>query len=293
MFRTVLAPLSGTDCDHSVLGASLRLFAGGTGHIACLRLTPDPAELIAECAQVDMGSWMIVSDTVTALEQEAKQRTSTAKVTLADFCAREQIPTVDDPPGPGGASVSWQEDVGDEFDRITSHARYHDMVVLAGGEDRPGRLPTEALGGIIIGSGRPVLLVPPVPVPKPFDNIAIAWKNRSEAARAMTAAMPLIERARRIDVFSASEPGARTAEASGDADRVVRQLRWYGLNASAHLLVPTEKTAADAVLQKAKEAKADLIVMGAYGHSRVREFIFGGFTERILKGVDLPVLLFH
>lgn len=293
MFRTVLAPLSGTDCDHSVLAASLRLFADGNGHIACLRLIPDPAEIIAECAQVDMGSWMIVSDAIGAVEKEAKEYTTAARATLADFCAKQQISTVDDPPGRDRASVSWREDVGDEFDRITSHGRYHDLVVLAGGEDRPGRLPSEALGGIIIGSGRPVLLAPAVPGAGSFDHIAIAWKNTSEAARAMTAAMPLLERARRIDVLSARETDSRTAEASGDVDRVVRQLRWHGLNASAHLLIPTKNTAADAVLQKAKEANADLIVMGAYGHSRVREFVFGGFTERILKGADLAVLLFH
>jgi nucleotide-binding universal stress UspA family protein len=293
MFRTVLVPLSGTDCDLSVLAASLRVFAGGTGHIACLRLTPDPAEIIAQSAQVDMGSWMIVSDTVTALAQDAKTRDAAARATLADFCAREQIPTAEDPPGPASTSVSWREDVGDEFDRITSHGRYHDLVVLAGGEERPGRLPAEALGGIIIGSGRPVLLAPPVPGFGSFNHIAIAWKNTSDAARAMTAAMPLLARARRIDVFSANESDSQTAEASADAEHVVRQLRWHGLDAAAHLLTPAGKTPAETVLQKAREARADLIVMGAYGHSRVREFVFGGFTERILKGADLPVLLFH
>ena len=293
MFRTVLVPLSGTDCDYSVLAASLRVFAGGKGHITCLRLTPDPAEIIAECAQVDMGSWMVAADGIAALEEDAKKHTAAARAIFADFCAREHIPTADEPPGPDSASVSWREDMGDEFDGITSRGRYHDLVVLAGGEERPGRLPAEALGGIIIGSGRPVLLVPPVPASGSFDRIAIAWKNTPEAARAMTAAMPLLERARRIDVFCANESDSRTAEASGDAEDVVRQLRWHGLDAAAHLLTPAGKTPAETVLQTAKETKADLIVMGAYGHSRLREFVFGGFTERVLKGADLPVLLFH
>ena len=157
MIRTVLAVLSGTDCDLPVLFTSLRALSGENGHIECLRLNPDPAALIAEAAQVDMGSWMIVSDTVTEIEQEAKERTKRAQENLARFSVTENIPTATDPPGPGGVSISWREETGDEFDRISSLARYHDLVVLAGGKDRAGRLPEEALGGIILGSGRPVI----------------------------------------------------------------------------------------------------------------------------------------
>ncbi len=293
MIRTVLAVLSGTDCDLPVLSTSQRILSGHNGHIECLRLNPDPAALIAEAAQVDMGGWMIISDTVTAIEQEAKERTKRAWATLAEFCRKENIPTANDPPGPSGVSISSREETGDEFDRISSVARYHDVVVVAGGADRPGRLPEEALGGIVIGSGRPVVLASQKANAGSFNRIAVAWKDVPEAARAITAAMPLLQKARRIDVFSASESDKRAGECVDCSDNIVRYLRWHGLNAMGHFVVLAGRTAADAVLETARDTEADLLVMGAYGHSRVREFVFGGFTQRVLKGAELPVMLFH
>jgi nucleotide-binding universal stress UspA family protein len=293
MIKSILTPLSGTDCDNAVLATSLRVLVGEGGHIDCLRLLPDPAELIAESAQVDMGGWMIISDTVAAIEKEAKQRTKIAQSNLAGFCERENIATSDRPGDAARVSVSWREEVGDEFDHISASARSHDLVVLAGGTDRSGRLPEEALGGIVIGSGRPVLLAPETASRGGFDRIAIAWKDAPEAARAVTAAMPLLEKAREIHVFSANESGPRGAEGIESSDRIVRCLRWHGLNVQGHFVIPAGRTPVDAVLQSAREVDAGLLVMGAYGHSRMRGFVFGGFTQRVLKGTELPVLLFH
>jgi len=293
MIRAILAPLSGTECDEAVLTTCLRVLSGESGHIDCLRLLPDPSELIAEAAQVDMGGWMILSDTVAAIEKEASERTKIARANLAGFCARENIPMSDSPDDAVRVSVSWREEVGNEFDRITAAARCRDLVVLAGGADRSGRLPEEALGGIVIGSGRPVLLAPQIVSRGGFDRIAIAWKDTPEAARALTAAMPLLEKAREIHVFSANESGSRGAEGIDSSDRIVRCLRWHGLNVHGHFVSPADRTPADAVLRGAQEVSASLLVMGAYGHSRVREFVFGGFTRRVLHGAELPVLLFH
>ena len=293
MIRTVLVPLAGADCDLPVLEASARILSGQKGHIECLRLNPDPAALIAQAAQVDMGGWMILSDTVTAIEQEARERTKRAQSNMSRFCQQRSIATSNDPPGPDGISVAWREETGDEFDQISHFARYHDLVVLAGGSERPGRLPDEALGGIIMGSGRPILLVPQQANSAPFAKIAVAWKDVPEAARAVTAALPLLEQAQRIDVFTVNESDKRAGECVECYDNVVRYFRWHGLNANGHLVIPAGRAPADAVLDSAREAGADLLVMGAYGHSRVREFVFGGFTQRVLKGVELPVLLFH
>ncbi len=99
MIRSVLAVLSGTDCDFPVLATSLRVLSGQNGHIQCLRLNPISAALIAEAAQVDMSGWMIVSDTVTEIEQQAKERTKRAQSNLAEFCGKEKIPTANSTPG--------------------------------------------------------------------------------------------------------------------------------------------------------------------------------------------------
>ncbi len=293
MFKTVLAVLSGTDCDRPVLSTGFRTVVGRNGHIECLRLMPDPADLIAQAAQVEMGSMMLLSDTITAIEQEAKNRTEQARTNFTAFCQSENIQTQDNPNETSSVTAAFREEVGDEYDRVMDHARTHDLVILAGGNDRPGRLPEEALGGIIIGSGRPVLLAPADETKAPFRRVAIAWKDAAEAARAVTAAMPILENASRIDVYSVCEQDKRAGECVKTSDALVNCLRWHGLNATSNLLVPEGRPAADAVLDGAQHAGADLLVMGGYGHSRLREFVFGGFTQRILKGASLPVLLFH
>jgi hypothetical protein len=165
--------------------------------------------------------------------------------------------------------------------------------VLAGGPERKGRLSSEGIGQIIVGGGRPVLLAPEKAPKFVAKTIAIAWKNTPEAARAITAAMPLLAKAERIDVLSANEEDTKAMECVDCSDGVVQQLRWHGLNAYGHFVIPAGRTVPNAILESAAGVKADLLVMGGYGHSRFREFIFGGFTQRVLDGVDLPVLVFH
>jgi nucleotide-binding universal stress UspA family protein len=293
MFKTVLALLSGTDSDNSILENSLRLVRPTNGHIECLRTVPDPAALIAQAAQVELGSWMILSDTVAEIEEEGKRRTKTAEANLSRFREKEKLRIATEPDGAGGVSVAWRTEIGDEFDQITKLARYHDAVVLSGGADHPGRLAEEVLGGILIGAGRPVLLVPERTVNHPINNIAIAWKDTAEAARVLTAAMPLLENARQINVLSVNESDRHAGECVNCSDAVIKYLGWHGCDAKGHFLIPEGRPPADVVLETARHQGADLLVMGAYGHSRVREFIFGGFTRRILKGAELPVFLFH
>jgi nucleotide-binding universal stress UspA family protein len=293
MIKTILTHLTGTDCDQSVLAASHWIARLHSGHMACVRLVPDSARLIAQAAQVDMGTWMVLSDTVTAIEQGARERTNRARREWDEFCKREKVTIADVPPGPDAVSAAWIETIGDEFDEITALARFHDILVVAGGPERPGRLPDEALGSIIIGSGRPVLLAPQTARTGPLKTIAIAWKDSAEAARAIMAAMPLLAQAQRIEVLSANEEDKKAVQCLDCSEAVVRHLRWHGLNAHSHFVIPAGRTIPDAILESARGFGADLVVMGGYGHSRMREFVFGGFTRHILTGTDLPVLVSH
>lgn len=293
MFKTILALLSGNDSDMSVLSMSLRVVSGANGHIECLRVRPDPRDLIAESAQLVMGAPMILADTIAVVEREATSRTTAARANFDKFCHRENIGIANEPSGTGAVTAAWREETGDEFDHLTALARYHDIVVISGARDRIDGLPVEAAGGVIMGGGRAVLLAPGESSKGPFNRIAIAWKDTAEAARAVSAAMPLLEAAHQIDVLTVCEADERAAEYCKKSNDLVRYLRWHGLRAHTQFMVPEGRTPADAVFDQAKHAGAELLVMGAYGHSRMREFIFGGFTERVLKGVDLPVLLIH
>jgi nucleotide-binding universal stress UspA family protein len=183
--------------------------------------------------------------------------------------------------------------MGEDAESLSSHGRFHDLIALAGGPERSGRLIAADIGEVVVTCGRPVLLAPEKASGRSFKTIAVAWKNAAEAARAVTAAMPFLSKAKRIEVLGANEGADGSLECVNCSDSLVRQLQWHGLNARGHFVVPAGRSIPDAILETAREREADLLVMGAYGHSRLREFVFGGFTRHVLDGVSLPVLLFH
>ena len=107
------------------------------------------------------------------------------------------------------------------------------------------------------------------------STIAIAWKETAEAARAVTAAMPILAKAKKIVVLTASESSADEDAEMHPAEYLTRQLAAHGFKAEAREVEPGKRSAADALIAAAHEAGADLLVMGAYSHSRFRELVFG------------------
>jgi nucleotide-binding universal stress UspA family protein len=293
MFKSILAHLTATDCDQPVLSTSLQLASTCAGHIDCLRVNPDLNAVATQIEQTGMAGWITLSDRLSAMETEAKERTKTAQAAFASFCRNERIQNAADPPGPGAVSCSWLEETGEELERIMQLSRHHDTVVIAGGADRAGRLPQDVMGAIVIGSGRPVIFAPETQHSGDFNVVAVAWKDTAEAARAVTAAMPLLKRAQRIEVFSATEANNSVSETELSHEGILQYFRWHGLNVTSHLLAPAMHTSSEAVLDAVNRAGADLLIMGAYGHTRLRELLFGGFTRHVLRGANLPIFMFH
>jgi nucleotide-binding universal stress UspA family protein len=122
-------------------------------------------------------------------------------------------------------------------------------------------------------------------------RVAIAWKNTAEASRAVTAAMPLLEQAERLIVITVREGPQDHHAASAEA--VASQLRWHGRAAEVRVIDAADRYVPDVLLEGARAAGADLLVMGAYSRSRLRETVFGGVTAHVLKGVELPALMAH
>jgi nucleotide-binding universal stress UspA family protein len=125
-----------------------------------------------------------------------------------------------------------------------------------------------------------------------FKTVTVAWRSGAEAARAVTASMPLLAKADNVYVLGATETPNAEAQCREDLDAVARHLARHGIQAAPRL-VAVHGNARDSVLNAAEELQSDLLVMGAYGHGRMRELVLGGFTQRILDGVGLPVFLFH
>jgi len=156
---------------------------------------------------------------------------------------------------------------------------------------REENLSVERIESVLMQSGRPILLAPRKPVTVIGRKVAIAWKPSAESARAVSAATSILSRAEEVTVLSVSENGAGDDTGRASAEHLARQLKWHGVTARVGVEASPSGPASEALKDMAYNCDADLLVMGGYGHSRVREFVFGGVTRDILADCALPVFL--
>lgn len=169
-------------------------------------------------------------------------------------------------------------------------ARHFDVTVLAQTAES-NSMDETLLEAALFGSARPVLMVPFVHrAPASFDRIMVAWDRSEVAARAIAGAMPLLARAKLVQVVTASMDHAPDVDHPGF--NIARHLARHGLPVELKV-VATTIDIGNTLLSLAADEGSDLLVMGAYGHSRLRELILGGTTRDILKTMTLPVLMAH
>ena len=188
----------------------------------------------------------------------------------------------------------------DEVGALGTLARQADLVVVGqagateGDSNAPGWVPEQ----LVLRAGRPVLVVPYAGrFPTVGERVLVAWNDSRESARALSDALPLLRLAGSVTVLQLAEaPLAGDAEGRARAalKGVVRLLERHGVKAVAELDPASETVSAGGLLlSRAADLDADLLVMGAYGHSRWRELVLGGATREILSSMTLPVLLAH
>jgi nucleotide-binding universal stress UspA family protein len=172
------------------------------------------------------------------------------------------------------------------------HARRFDLSVV--GQIEPGKnAPEEILPEtVLFGSGRPVLVVPYIQKSGlKLDRILVCWDGSRTAARALGDAMPFLHRSKSIDVVTmTSSDGPRDELSGGD---IAHHLARHKLKVDFKRIVVKDIDVASTILSTAADLGSDIIVMGGYGHSRLREFVLGGATRGLLKAMTVPVLMSH
>ena len=174
-------------------------------------------------------------------------------------------------------------------DAAATQARYFDLVFVGWeANNETSRMTAEA---IIFGSGRPTILVPELSRPDSIDHVAIAWDGSRVAARAVADAALLLQRANRISVLTVV--GEKALPEKDPGGRLVSRLQKDGLPGTAIEILAEDCPISITLQNRAIEAGAKLLVMGGYGHSRVRDFVLGGATQGVLSDLEMPVLLSH
>lgn len=196
------------------------------------------------------------------------------------------------------AAAEWRAPAGDAIPTLVDHARCTDLVVIGqrDSSEAHAAFSEELANAVVLQSGRPVLVIPFSGAPTNIGtNVLVTWNGTRESARAVADAMPLLARAERVQVLSieTDDEGKVTPSDMHRQERVLAWLRFHGIEAeSQHHRWPDADVGA-LMLSQAADFGADLIVMGAYSHSRLQELVLGGVTRDVLEAMTVPVLMSH
>jgi nucleotide-binding universal stress UspA family protein len=276
--------LAGHAGDHAALGTAIAFARRSGGHVACRHARVDAVEATAALGM--MFPHVALVSALAHIEKEEAQRSERARLTFDEACQLHALPVQAEPQDGVPLSLSWNE-AQSLSDETLQEARYHDLIVMA----READLRSELISTMLMQSGRPLLLAPPKAPEVIGRNIAVAWRESAEAARAVTAAASLLQRAEHVCILTAFADEAGAIRDRLSAEKLAASLRWQGIKART-LVKQAASTNETVVLQDmAYGQDCDLLVMGAYGHSRLREFILGGVTRGMLSGCAIPVLM--
>jgi nucleotide-binding universal stress UspA family protein len=229
------------------------------------------------------GAAFIPADVIEAQQRESG---NAAKAAIDRFAAAAQRAGISAAPLTLTASLAG---VGDQFSRL---ARRFDLSIVGQAEPETSTIEDLIIEAALFESGRPVIVVPYIQkTPLKLDHVMVCWDGGRPAARAIADAMPLLERAGHVEVVIVANERGKQDEIEG-AD-MGEHLARHGLKVDVRRLVAGDVDVADVLLSHAADAGTDFIVMGGYGHSRLREFVLGGVTHSILRSMTAPVLMSH
>jgi nucleotide-binding universal stress UspA family protein len=194
-----------------------------------------------------------------------------------------------------GLQGEWRLFEGIAAETTALHARYADLTIVGQAD------PEQPLSGnagiaqeVMLGSGRPLLIIP---YNAKFGALGkcvlVGWKPSREAARAVNDAIPIIEKADNVTILAINPRAGIGGDGDLPAADIALHLARHGIEAQAAHTVATDVAEADILLNQASDMGADLVVIGGYGHSRTREFVFGGVTRDLLREMTVPILISH
>ena len=220
------------------------------------------------------------------IEVQREENSKAAKAAIERFAAVAKTASLAAETRMLDASIAGAADL---FGRI---ARRFDIAVVGQARREQGASEELLIEGALFGSGRPVIVVPVTQKePLKLDRIMLCWDGSRPAARAIADAIPFMARAKAIEIVVVTGERDKSGEITGA--NMKRHLARHGIEVEIKRIAAGGADAQSTIVKHAAESGADFIVMGGYGHSRLREFILGGVTRSILRSMPVPVLMSH
>ncbi len=285
MIKNVLVPYVNVNTEAGPLSTALMLCAQFDAQLALLIAVdvplPMPNEWVPMSGDVYMGLREQLLASVQPLAQKMRERF--AQQNMGNLGVQTEVRVVE--------SVLMARSP-----MATMHAHYADLVIVPSAAD-PGAdsgVAHEYFVNLLMGSGRPILVVPPTFHAKtPTKRAVIAWQPSRESTRAVHDALPLLKSADAVDILVIEPEIGEFAHGDQPGADIATHLAKHGLKVQVYMRSRMGNSIAASLLRHAKEVGADLLVAGGYGHSRFREFMLGGVTRELLRTTHVPILFSH
>jgi nucleotide-binding universal stress UspA family protein len=283
---TMMVAASGGSASAGAIEVACSIAARVGAHLEGFHAKTDPTQLVMMAAEgYNMpiaGEWIdrFIADTdAMAAKTEAS---------FKQAAARHGLPLAAAGAVKAGKSASWRVETGYAPLLVARRARFFDLVVLGRSERVIENPYSDTIEETLVRSGRPVLLAPAKPVDAIGRRIALGWNGSAEAVHVVSLSLPLLESAEHIEVITVG------GEDEDSPAPLFDYLAYHGISAKHRRAAPVKGVGpGEQLLSEAREAGADLLVMGAYGHRPWREHLFGGATRQVVGVSLLPVLLAH
>lgn len=287
MIKTILVPVSGSGTDQNVFATALAAARPLGAHLQFLHVHLTAGIAALHAPHVDFLQGAALGTALAELSRESAELAARSLGHFKEFCELQRVP-IRDMPGPAGhVSAHYSQQTDAPLARLLAHTRHCDVVVLGRQRNRD-HLPGGLIEELLAHGGRPVIIASEHAPESLAGTVVVAWKETAEAARALGAAMPLLEEARRVVLLAVKEEGGASSEA---LDQLARELAWHGIAAEVSVVGDASQPAAAQLLSHASQLHADLLVVGAYGHGALRERVFGGVTRTLLEHAPMPVFM--
>lgn len=283
--RKLLLPLTGTAAGESAMTTALMIARRWNAHVTALHVRVDSRD-VAPLAGEGLSGAMI-EEMMSATEKESSDRAHAVRSMFERFVSSQNIAVAEARFGLDHATASFAAVTGREEDIVAQQARLADLTVVPhpdAGEDVSS---SDALHAVLFDSGRPVLVAPQVTPTSIGSRVCLAWNGTAESASSVLAAMPWMQHAEGVRILSA-EGYQRRGPGAPD---LASYLALHGVNADIVMFRSVGGSVGGGLLAAAKDFGCDLLSMGAYSHSRLRQLILGGVTRHVLENATLPVMM--
>jgi nucleotide-binding universal stress UspA family protein len=283
--RKFLLPVSSSASAEAALHAGLMLAKMWNAHLTVLHIRVDSRDLAPLAGEGLSGA--LIEEMMTATERESGSRALSLRDMFDLATEQEHVAVGDAARGRNEPSASFISISGPEDEIIAHQARLADLTIVphpTAGEDVAA---ADALHAVLFDSGRPVLLAP---VERPLSigrRVAVAWNGTAYAASALASVMPFIRQAEAVRVLTSPDYFRR----GPSAEDVAEYISHHGVTADVVAFPMVNKTVGAGLLAAAAAFNADLMSMGAYSTSRLRQLILGGTTRHVLENAQVPVLM--